>query len=102
MNKKWDKEARYRMQRSEHGKRAGETGEAEAEEVDRGGQSRAGRESESSDELCGVRMIDNERYKVDDLLSGRPIRKKVRCRFSFVSDLTHRQKRESATRPSGN
>lgn len=36
--------------------------------------------------MGGVHMIDNERYKVDDLWSGRPIRKKMHGRFFVVAD----------------
>lgn len=42
-------------------------------------------------------MIDNERYKVDDLMLNGPITKKVRCEFFLnVSDFPGRPKGESA------
>jgi len=67
-----------------------ETREAEdGEQVSQGGwptSSRSEREELRSLIDGGVRMIDNERYKVDDLLLNRPIRKKVCCDFFDVSD----------------
>lgn len=78
-------------------RRAEETREGEgAARVGRDGGSRGGRDQRER-RVCGVRMIDNGRYKVDSVRSGRPMRKMVHCQFFVVSDSTDRPKGESAS-----